>query len=238
MAGPRRARRSSSPVPRARSAAIVCQIARIKGCRVVASAGSKAKIDWLKNEAKVDVAIDYRATPDLPKALAAACPDGIDIYFDNVGGEHLEAAIGHMRMHGRIVMCGSISRYNDDEPKPGPNNLFLTVTRRLTMRGLHRHRSLGPDAAIPRRDGPLGAEGRMHGRRPWSMVWRDARCLRRPFSRRQSRQDAGAPAGVARVNRESRSGQREISGHPAPSFGRRLTGRGRRVPDSGRSRCP
>jgi NADPH-dependent curcumin reductase CurA len=115
--------------------AIVCQIARIKGCRVIGSAGSKAKIDWLKNVAKVDGAIDYRATPDLPRALAAAAPDGIDIYFDNVGGSHLEAAIGHMRMHGRIVMCGSISRYNDDEPRPGPNNLFLAVARRLTIEG-------------------------------------------------------------------------------------------------------
>jgi len=114
---------------------IVCQIAKIKGCRVIASAGSKAKIDWLKNVAKVDAAIDYRATPDLPAALAAAAPDGIDIYFDNVGGSHLEAAIGHMRMHGRIAMCGSISRYNDDQPKPGPNNLFLTVARRLTIEG-------------------------------------------------------------------------------------------------------
>ncbi len=114
---------------------IVCQIARTKGCRVIASAGSKAKIDWLKNVAKVDVAIDYRATPDLPKALAAAAPDGIDIYFDNVGGPHLEAAIGAMRMHGRIVMCGSISRYNDDVAKPGPNNLFLVVARRLTIEG-------------------------------------------------------------------------------------------------------
>ncbi|HEY2889191.1 MAG TPA: NADP-dependent oxidoreductase [Dongiaceae bacterium] len=114
---------------------IVCQIAKIKGCRVIASAGSKAKIDWLKDVAKVDAAIDYRATPDLPQALAAAAPDGIDIYFDNVGGSHLEAAIGHMRMHGRIAMCGSISRYNDDQPKPGPNNLFLTVARRLTIEG-------------------------------------------------------------------------------------------------------
>jgi NADPH-dependent curcumin reductase CurA len=114
---------------------IVCQIAKIKGCRVVASAGSKLKVDWLKNTAKVDAAIDYRATPDLAKALSAACPDGIDIYFDNVGGAHLEAALELMRLHGRIVMCGSISRYNDEVRTPGPSNLFLTVTKRLTIEG-------------------------------------------------------------------------------------------------------
>ncbi len=114
---------------------IVCQIAKIMGCRVVASAGSPAKVGWLKQTAKVDAAIDYRATPDLPKALAAACPDGIDIYFDNVGGTHLQAALDQMRQNGRIVMCGSISRYNDTVPSPGPNNLFLVVTRRLTMQG-------------------------------------------------------------------------------------------------------
>src|SRR5262249_24083372 len=109
---------------------IVCQIAKIKGCRVVASAGSKLKIDWLKNTAKVDAAIHYRATPDLAKALAAACPDGIDVYFDNVGGTHLETALELMRMYGRVVMCGSISRYNDEVRTPGPSNLFLAVTER------------------------------------------------------------------------------------------------------------
>jgi NADPH-dependent curcumin reductase CurA len=115
--------------------AIVCQIAKIKGCRVVASAGSPAKIDWLKRAAKVDAAIDYRATADLDGALAAACPEGIDVYFDNVGGRHLEAALGRMRERGRIVLCGAISRYNDEAPAPGPNNLFLAVTRRLTLQG-------------------------------------------------------------------------------------------------------
>jgi NADPH-dependent curcumin reductase CurA len=114
---------------------IVCQIAKIKGCRVVASAGSPAKIKWLRETAKVDAAIDYRATPDLDAALAKACPDGIDVYFDNVGGSHLEAALGRMRQNGRIVLCGAISRYNDDRPAAGPNNLFLAVARRLTLQG-------------------------------------------------------------------------------------------------------
>jgi NADPH-dependent curcumin reductase CurA len=114
---------------------IVCQIAKIKGCRVVASAGSPAKIEWLRSAAKVDAAIDYRASPDLDAALAAACPEGIDIYFDNVGGEHLQAALGRMRQHGRIVVCGAISCYNDDHPTPGPNNLSLVFARRLTLQG-------------------------------------------------------------------------------------------------------
>jgi NADPH-dependent curcumin reductase CurA len=114
---------------------IVCQIAKIEGCRVVASAGSPAKLDWLMTKAKVDKVIDYRATPDLDAALAAACPNGLDVYFDNVGGSHLEAAIGRMRHHGRIVLCGAISRYNDSAPVPGPSNLFLAVARRLTLQG-------------------------------------------------------------------------------------------------------
>ncbi len=114
---------------------VVCQIARIKGCRVVASAGSPAKIDWLRRRAKVDAAIDYRATADLDAALAAACPEGIDIYYDNVGGRHLQAALGCMRERGRVVMCGAISRYNDQAPQPGPSNLFLVVARSLTLQG-------------------------------------------------------------------------------------------------------
>jgi len=114
---------------------IVCQIAKIKGCRVVASAGSPTKTEWLHRVAGVEATIDYRANPDLDTSSAAVCPEGIDIYFDNVGGSHLEAALGRMRQHGRIVMCGAISRYNDANPAPGPNNLFLAVTRRLTLQG-------------------------------------------------------------------------------------------------------
>jgi NADPH-dependent curcumin reductase CurA len=68
-------------------------------------------------------------------ALRAAAPDGIDIYFDNVGGDHLEAAIGALRIHGRVAACGSISRYNDVEAAPGPTNMFMVVTKRLSIRG-------------------------------------------------------------------------------------------------------
>ena len=109
------------------------QMAKIAGCRVVGSAGSPEKLAWL-DELGFDAAFDYRNRP-ARAALAEAAPDGIDVYFDNVGGDLLEAAIGHMRLYGRIVACGSISRYNDSEPTAGPRNMFMIVTKRLRMQG-------------------------------------------------------------------------------------------------------
>ena len=109
------------------------QMAKLAGCRVVGSAGSAEKLEWLR-EIGFDAVFDYRQRP-ARDALGAAAPEGIDIYFDNVGGDNLEAAIGQMRMYGRIVACGSISRYNDLEPAVGPRNLFMDVTKRLRMQG-------------------------------------------------------------------------------------------------------
>jgi NADPH-dependent curcumin reductase CurA len=109
------------------------QMARIAGCRVIGCAGSAEKVAWLR-ELGFDAPFDYREQP-VRQALTEAAPDGIDIYFDNVGGDSLEAAIGALRLHGRIVACGSISRYNDVEPAPGPRNLFMVVTKRLRMQG-------------------------------------------------------------------------------------------------------
>jgi NADPH-dependent curcumin reductase CurA len=114
---------------------IVCQIARIKGCRVVGSAGSDVKVAWLLSEAGVDAAFNYKTVGDLTAELARHCPDGIDVYFDNVGGDHLEAAIRHMSRFGRIVLCGMISQYNATEPVPGPSNLSFAIGKRLTFRG-------------------------------------------------------------------------------------------------------
>ena len=114
---------------------VVCQIARIKGCRVVGSAGSDEKVAWLMDEAGVDAAFNYKTVVDLRDALARCFPDGIDVYFDNVGGGHLQAALAHMDDFGRVVMCGMISQYNLTEPEPGPNNLMFAVGRRLTLRG-------------------------------------------------------------------------------------------------------
>ena len=109
------------------------QMAAIAGCRVIGSAGSEEKLAWLR-ELGFDAAFNYREqTPR--EALAELAPDGIDIYFDNVGGDHLEAAIGALRTHGRVIGCGSISRYNDAEASPGPRNMFLVVTKRLRLQG-------------------------------------------------------------------------------------------------------
>ncbi len=113
----------------------VCQIAKIQGCRVVGTAGSPAKTRWLKEVAGVDVAINYKETRTLRRALKQACPEGIDVYFENVGGAHLEAALQYMNTYGRIVVCGMISIYNATSAQPGPSNLALMIGRRLRMQG-------------------------------------------------------------------------------------------------------
>ena len=109
------------------------QMAKIAGCRVIGSAGSEEKLAWLR-ELGLDAVFNYREQR-VREALAELTPAGIDIYFDNVGGDHLEAAIGALRTHGRVVACGSISRYNDVEPTPGPRNMFMVVTKRLRIQG-------------------------------------------------------------------------------------------------------
>lgn len=113
----------------------VCQIAKNIGCRVVASAGSEEKVEWLLREGGVDAAINYKKTTNLGRAVRKNCPDGIDVYFDNVGGEHLQAALSCMNPYGRIAACGMISLYNDMRPAPGPNNLPSIIGNRLTIRG-------------------------------------------------------------------------------------------------------
>ena len=109
------------------------QMAKIAGCRVIGSAGSEEKLAWLR-ELGFDAVFNYREQR-VREALAQAAPDGIDVYFDNVGGDHLEAAIGALRTYGRVVACGSISRYNDVEPTAGPRNMFMVVTKRLRLQG-------------------------------------------------------------------------------------------------------
>lgn len=113
---------------------VVGQIAKIRGCRVVGSAGSKEKVAHLLDDLGFDDAFNYRDV-DLDEALATACPSGIDIYFDNVGGDHLQAAIGRMRPFGRIPLCGAISVYNAAELPPGPNNIPTMVRNRILMQG-------------------------------------------------------------------------------------------------------
>ncbi|MCY1036267.1 NADP-dependent oxidoreductase [Corallococcus sp. BB11-1] len=113
---------------------VVGELARIKGCRVVGSVGSDAKVKHLREKLKFDDAINYKSGP-VAESLAKACPDGIDVFFDNVGGEHLEAALGLMKNHGRIVLCGAVSQYNATAPTPGPRNLALAVGKRLKLQG-------------------------------------------------------------------------------------------------------
>ncbi len=117
---------------------VVCQLGKLKGARVVASAGSPEKIRWLKEEAGVDVALnykDYNNAAELTKALAEAAPKGVDCYFENVGGMHLEAALNCIAFGGRIALCGMISMYNNTDPEPGPPNLVNLIGRGVMARG-------------------------------------------------------------------------------------------------------
>jgi NADPH-dependent curcumin reductase CurA len=111
------------------------QLAKLMGCRVIGSAGSAEKISFLRDECGFDSAFDYHDGPVVER-LKMEAPEGIDVYFDNVGGEALEAALSFLRVHGRIIACGGISGYNNAKPKPGPCNLFNMTTKRLTMKGL------------------------------------------------------------------------------------------------------
>ncbi len=114
---------------------MVGQLARLRGAqRVIGSAGSAAKVRFLTEELGFDAAFDYHDGP-VREQLKQAARDGIDVYFDNVGGEHLEAAIGSLNPFGRVAMCGSVSGYNATEPTPGPANLALVTGKRLTLRG-------------------------------------------------------------------------------------------------------
>jgi len=110
------------------------QIAKIKGCRVVGIAGGPEKSAWLKQEVGFDEVIDYK-NEDVDARIAETCPNKFDIFFDNVGGDILEAALNHMNMKARIVMCGGISGYNATEPEPGPANLMNLITLRARMEG-------------------------------------------------------------------------------------------------------
>lgn len=114
---------------------IVGQIAKIKGCRVVGIAGGGEKGQWLVDELGFDAAVDYKS-PDFKRQLRAAVPEGIDVYFDNVGGDVFEACLFAMKNHGRIACCGAVSQYDGAAPPHGPRGVpGLIVTKRLTLRG-------------------------------------------------------------------------------------------------------
>ncbi len=118
---------------------LVCQIAKIKGCRVVGSTGSDEKVAWLMKEVGINAAINYKTSENLIDDLRQLCPKGIDVYFDNVGGSHLEAAIELMNNHGRVVLCGMISVYNATRPPRAPRNLISAIPKRLTFQGFIVH---------------------------------------------------------------------------------------------------
>ncbi len=111
----------------------VCQIAKIRECAVVASAGSDEKLAWLKSVG-VDAGVNYKKG-NLLENVRAAAPKGVDIYFDNVGGEHLEVALEVARPFARFIECGMISIYNDEAPAPGPRNMAYVVGKRIKMQG-------------------------------------------------------------------------------------------------------
>lgn len=122
------------------------QFAKLKGAsQVIGSAGSDEKVRWLK-EIGFDAAFNYKSAPPVGQ-LREAAPDGIDVYFDNVGGDHLEASLAVLNTHGRVAMCGAIAHYNATEMPAGPHNLALVIGKRLTLRGfiVSDHRDRMPD---------------------------------------------------------------------------------------------
>lgn len=127
--------------------AVVCQLAKAHGCYVVGSAGSDDKCKWLEEVAGIDKAINYKTCGDLDAAVRDAFPKGIDVYFENVGGAHLQAAINYMNPFGRAALCGMIEQYNDTEPRPGPNNLIQIVGKSLKLEGfiVSNHLDIIPD---------------------------------------------------------------------------------------------
>ncbi|TFZ05867.1 NADP-dependent oxidoreductase [Ramlibacter henchirensis] len=113
----------------------VGQLARIKGCRVVGIAGGRAKCDWVVGELGFDACIDYKAG-NVRAGLKEHCPKGVDIYFDNVGGDILDEVLARLAMHARIVICGAISQYNNTAPVQGPRNYLSLLVHRARMQGM------------------------------------------------------------------------------------------------------
>ena len=135
------------------------QIAKARGCRVIGSAGAPEKVAYVRDELGFDAAFSHR--DDVRAALREAAPDGVDVYFDNVGGPQLEAAIGALNRGGRIALCGSVSQYNATEPRPGPRNLSLLVGKRGRLRGFIVGDHAEREAEFRAEVGELIASGRL-----------------------------------------------------------------------------
>ncbi|HET6629044.1 MAG TPA: NADP-dependent oxidoreductase [Woeseiaceae bacterium] len=114
---------------------IAGQLAKLHGCRVAGCAGSEEKVALMKSEFGFDAGFNYRSSLSLPKSIAEVCPKGIDVNFENVGGEIFEAALWNMRAYGRIALCGMVANYNDERAEPGPRGMMSVIGKRLTIRG-------------------------------------------------------------------------------------------------------
>lgn len=137
---------------------LVCQLARLGGLRVVASAGTEEKVAWLLDEVGVDAAFNWRSRP-LGESLEDAAPEGLDFYFDGVGGTHLEAALEAMNSNGRLALCGSISEYEGQSA--GPRNLFLATSKNLTLHGYRGSAHVALLEEMQQRVAGLMGEGRL-----------------------------------------------------------------------------
>lgn len=114
---------------------VVGQIAKIKGCRVIGTAGSDEKVAYILDELGFDAAFNYKNVSDYTAKLAELCPDGIDVYFDNVGGQITDAVFPNLRVKGRVAICGQISQYNLENPEVGPRFLWYLITKRARIEG-------------------------------------------------------------------------------------------------------
>jgi NADPH-dependent curcumin reductase CurA len=139
---------------------LAAQIAKLRGHTVIGSAGSPDKVRYLLDELGLDAAFDYHDGP-LVDQLRKAAPDGIDVYFDNVGGDHLQAALTVLRPWGRVAMCGALSEYESPEPQPGPTNLFQIVANNLTVRGFRASAYLHRQPEATQQLGAWLKEGRL-----------------------------------------------------------------------------
>ncbi|HEX4963145.1 MAG TPA: NADP-dependent oxidoreductase [Thermoanaerobaculia bacterium] len=143
---------------------IVGQIAKIHGSRAVGIAGTDEKCRWLTAELGFDAAINYKTAEDLNGEVRAACPKGVDVYFDNVGGEILDTALRNLAFHARVVLCGAISQYNATEPMKGPSHYMALLVQRARMEGFV---VIDYAARFPEAQAALGrwlAEGKLHYR--------------------------------------------------------------------------
>jgi NADPH-dependent curcumin reductase CurA len=139
---------------------LAAQFAKLRGNRVIGSAGSDEKVAHLLGELGLDAAFNYKRGP-VGELLRELAPDGIDVYFDNVGGEHLEAALGVLRRWGRVALCGAVSQYQRSAPSPAPANLFQAVANDLTLRGFRGSSYVEHLGAMQREVGRWLADGRL-----------------------------------------------------------------------------